>query len=111
MIRKMTIEQLSRAGVALRLDLEIPPDSGKHYLLVLAPTRDLRKAQASAKEGEIVATYTEFEGICRAHARSGDDRINIDSIIALVGFRERAEKEGVPLMTMKVGAAGEKWPD
>ena len=111
MLGKMTSEQLSRAGIALRLKLEIPPGSEKFYVLMLAPTRDLKKAQASTKEGEIVATYTEVEGICRAHARTGDDRINIDSIIALVGFRERAEKDGVPLMTMKVGAADETWED
>jgi len=99
MLGKMTAEQLSRAGIALHLKLEAPAGSGKMYDLLMVPTRDLKKYAGKA---DIVATYTEVEGICTAHAATQDDDINMESLVALVRFREKAAAEGVNLMATEI---------
>lgn len=104
MLGQMTAEQLSRAGVALRLKIEAPPGSGKMYDLLMCPTKDLKRFQGRA---EIVATYTEVDGVCKAHARTKDDGINMDSLVGLVRFRERAAADGLTLFATEVVAATE----
>ena len=101
----MTAQELSRAGIALKIRIEVPIGSGKEYDLLLVPTKDLKKHQG--KPGMMVVTYTEFEGVCSAHARSQDDRIGFDTIVALVRFRESAAKEGVSLFATKIGLTGD----
>ena len=105
MLDQMTAEQLSRARIALHWELEI---AGKTYHVIGCPTRDLKRFQGKA---EIVATYTELDGVCKAHARTRDDRININTLIELVHFREAAAKEGLSIMATEITPVFPGWEE
>jgi len=98
-LRGMTAEQMSRGGICLRVKIQIPVGSETHYDLLMVPTKRVKEFAGRA---QIVATYTEIEGICKLRARTQDDTINIDSLIALVKTREEAAKQGVFLWCTEV---------
>lgn len=100
----MTPQQLSRSGIALRLKIEYPIGTGKEHEFVLCPTKDLKKHRGSAPH---VFTYTEFDGVCQAHAATQDPRLEgLDALIAIERFREKAFADGVSLMTTKIAHEG-----
>ena len=105
-IAGMTAEQLSRAGVALRFKLEIPPGSEIYYDLLVCPTRDLKKHKGKA---QILATYTELDGVCKAHAVAGGEGIKM--LEGVVRFREHAEEHGLTLFCAKIVAEGQSLED